>query len=467
MKSQIGVIGLGVMGKSLAKNLLSRDFLVSGFSRRYEVTKQVDSEVAKNFQACETLKDFIASLEMPRKIILMVPAGDAVDVLCEEIVGMLDKGDIIMDCGNSFYKDTIRRYKSLQDKGIHYFGVGVSGGEKGALLGPSIMPGGDATVYPMIAPFLEKIAAQKDGQACCAYMGPSGAGHYVKMVHNGIEYADMQLIAEVYLFFKYVMKLSNKEMAKIFEDWIDTEVGSYLIEITASILKEKDPKTPHDLVDMIVDKASQKGTGKWTLIEGAELAQDVSIIQVAVGNRIISNFTKERTAFTRHFKGTPKLNISVPTPSISEIKDAYYIGKLVSYAQGFSLMAEASKQFDWNLNLSSIASIFRAGCIIQAKLLETLKDLFEKEPHLNNFLLSDSILPLVSSNINSLRQMNLASTLEGIPNPALSSALVYLDQLKSVSLGANLIQAQRDFFGAHTFERIDQDGSVHHEWNNE
>ncbi|MGL5254780.1 MAG: NADP-dependent phosphogluconate dehydrogenase [Brevinema sp.] len=466
MKSQIGVIGLGVMGKSLAKNLLSRGFIVSGFSRTYSSTQRLHDEIKENFQACKTIQDFIQSLESPRKIILMMPAGDAIDTLLQEIVGSLDKGDIIMDCGNSFYKDSIRRHSTLEPQGIHYFGVGVSGGEMGALLGPSIMPGGDASIYPIIAPFLEKIAAQKDGQPCCTYIGPSGAGHYVKMVHNGIEYADMQLIAEVYLYFKNIMKLDNKEMSKIFEDWGNTEVGSYLIEITASILKEKDPHSSHDLVDMIVDRASQKGTGKWTLIEAADLAQDISIIHSAVGNRIVSNFTEERSVFSKHFKNTPKLSIPTPNLSVLDIKNAYYIGKLVSYAQGFSLMAEASKQFKWDLNLSEIASIFRAGCIIQAKLLETLRGLFKKEPHLKNFLLSPSILPIISSHIGSLRQMNLAFSITEIPNPTLSSALIYLDQLKAESLGANLIQAQRDFFGAHTFERIDQEGSVHHEWNN-
>lgn len=467
MKSQIGVIGLGVMGKALATNFLTNGFVVSGFNRNYNVTKQLKEAQGDKFNACETLVEFINSLEKPCKIILMVPAGDPVEEMINALICHLEKGDIVMDAGNSFYKDTIRRHKTLEEKGVFYYGVGVSGGEKGALLGPSIMPGGDLQVYSTISHFLEKISAKKNGQPCCAYMGPNGAGHYVKMVHNGIEYADMQIISEIYLFFKYALNLSNKDMSKIFEEWNDTEVGSYLIEITSKILLEKDTLTQNDLVDMIADSASQKGTGKWTIIEAAELSQNVSVIQAAVENRIISGFDKERKAFSNKFQNSHKIDISLPLPSIDDIRQAYFIGKLVAYAQGFSLMAKASESNNWSLNLSDIASIFRAGCIIQAKLLETLMELYANEPHLQNFLLSPSMLEIVSNKINNLRHLNLASTLNAIPNPALSAALVYLDQLKSESVGANLIQAQRDYFGAHTFKRIDKEGMVHHEWKNQ
>lgn len=467
MKSQIGLIGFGVMGKALAGNLLNNEFTLSGFTRTYNKMEQLKEVHGNKFNACTTLEEFVDSLEKPRKIIMMVPAGKPVEDLINTITSHLDKGDILMDCGNSFYKDTIKHHKTVEAKGIYYYGVGVSGGEKGALLGPSIMPGGDFKVYSEISPFLEKISAKKDGQFCCAYMGPNGAGHYVKMVHNGIEYADMQIISEIYLYFKYAQKLSNEDISKIFEEWNNTEVGSYLIEITYKILLEKDPLTQNDLIDMIVDRAGQKGTGKWTIIDAADLSQNLSIIQAAVDNRIISGLDQERKSFSTKFKNSKKMDLNIASPSIDEVRQAYFIGKLVAYGQGFSLMAQASDEYNWNLNLANIASIFRAGCIIQAKLLETLMKLYNSEPDLKNFLLSQSMLETISNHINSLRHLNLVSTLNEIPNPTLSSALIYIDQLKSVSVGANLIQAQRDYFGAHTFERIDQEGSLHHEWKNQ
>lgn len=465
MKSQIGVIGLGTMGKALATNLLTKGFRVSGFNRTYSVTqKMTEEQQDKEFYSFEKIEDFINSLEIPRKIILMVPAGEATDMMIQKLLPLVDRNDIIMDCGNSFYKDTVIRYEKLKELGIYFYGIGVSGGEKGALLGPSIMPSGDKEIYEQISPFLEKIAAKKNEEPCCAYLGTDGAGHYVKMVHNGIEYADMQLIAEIYLIFKTCFKFTNQEIATIFQKWNNTEVGSYLVEITSKILVEKDLETANDLLDVIVDRASQKGTGKWTIMESSRLSQNVSMIQTAVESRITSGMTEERECFSQQICEEFVYSFNLELPSVDSIRKAYYLGKLVAYAQGFSLINYGSEKYQWNLDLSTIASIFRAGCIIQAELLDKLMKLYKEESDLKNFLMAPSMLEIVSRSIGELRYVNLIAIKNGVPIPSLVSALTYIDQLKSISLGSNLIQAQRDFFGAHTFERIDKKGSFHYEW---
>ncbi len=465
MKNQIGIIGLGTMGRALALNLCNHDFKVSGYNRSYSTTKQLMEEHA-NFSGYETISDFVNSLELPRKIILMVPAGPIVDAFIEILLEHLSKNDILMDCGNSYYKDTMKRVEALSKKHVIFFGIGVSGGEKGALLGPSIMPGGEKEYYPSIQPFLEAIAAKKNEAPCCTYIGPSGSGHYVKMVHNGIEYADMQLIVEVYLYFKYIKKYDNQKIATIFEQWNSTLLKSYLIEITANILREKDYKTDSDLVDMIVDQASQKGTGKWTVMEATDQGQCVSLIQAAVTARIVSNLQFERSRLCQALD-TNSNQTFIDTLTIEQVESAYLIGKLVTYAQGFSMMHQASIAYHWKLNFEHIASIFRAGCIIQAELLDKLMAIFNDSPDIGNFLLHPDILLYLQEGLQNLRDLNIAAMTNKLPMPVLSSALTYLDQLSATSVGANLIQAQRDYFGAHTFERIDQKGAVHHEWTNE
>ncbi|MEG1462061.1 MAG: NADP-dependent phosphogluconate dehydrogenase [Anaerorhabdus sp.] len=463
-KNDIGVIGLGTMGKNLALNLANKGFKVAGFNRTYVITKEIENEKHDNFKGYEEISEFVDSLEKPAKIIVMVKAGEPVDMVCDQLLDFLIEGDIIIDAGNSYFKDTMRRHDFIESRGIFYFGVGVSGGEKGALLGPSIMPGGDKDAYDLIKPYLETIAAQKNGEPCCTYIGPNGAGHYVKMVHNGIEYADMQLIAESYLLLKEIGHFSNQEMADIFEEWNSTELRSYLVEITAKILREKDELTDLDLVDMIVDKASQKGTGKWTILEAINQDFNVSLIQAAVQARITSNLV-ERDIFSRAFLVPNGKEIN-PKVFKEEVRKAYTLGKLIAYAQGFSLMYDASIRYDWQLDLGKIASIFRAGCIIQAELLEVIMNVYKNEEVLSNFLVDGSMINQVNTNIQSLRVTNSLAILAGVPIPVLSSAITYLDQLRSKLVGANLIQAQRDFFGAHTFERIDVEGKVHHEWEN-
>ncbi len=458
MTNQIGVIGLGTMGKALAQNLLSRGFSVAGFNRSYQVTQSL--ETIENFSGYEKLEDFINSLEKPRKIILMVPAGDVVDEFIVQIVNQIETNDIIMDCGNSYYKDTVRRSKELAKIGIHYFGVGVSGGEKGALLGPSIMPGGDRAAYSQIEPYLTKIAAVKDGKPCCSYIGSDGSGHFVKMVHNGIEYADMQLIAEIYLLLKQVNKLDNKEISQVFNQFNTTEVKSFLVEITGKILAETDPETGKDMVDIIKDAAAQKGTGKWTIIESAHHNQNTSMIYGAVNARVMSSMEEIR----QQLKSTETTN-QTAIIDITELLSAYSLAKTVAYAQGFAEIKAASKIYDWQLDLGEIAAIFRAGCIIQAEFLNTLMKIYKDDSSLENIITYKTIRADIDSKITSLRQVVIAMTTAAIPAPTLTSALTYLDQLRADLVGANMIQAQRDFFGAHKFQRTDREGLVHHEWN--
>ncbi len=463
MKNQIGVVGLGTMGRALAQNLYNNGFLVSGFNRSYSVAKEIE-EKNKGFLAFEELEDFINSLEKPRKIIFMLPAGKVVDEYIEKSLEFLNDGDIIMDAGNSYFKDTIKREKYLKEKNIKFFGVGVSGGEKGALLGPSIMPAGDKEAYKLIEPFLNKISAKKNNEDCCTYIGENGAGHYVKMVHNGIEYADMQIIAEIYLLLKNSYNLKNNEISDFIKELNDGESKSYLLEITYKILKEKDDKTSFDIIDMIKDTASQKGTGKWTSIEAINQMQDVSMIQNALAARFVSNMDKEREVLSKEIIKNKEILDALDK---EKIKKAYYLAKLVAYAQGFSQMQNASKEYNWDLDLSKIASIFRAGCIIQAQLLEVLMKIYLDDKSLVNFLLHKDIIKIVNENIEDLREIVLDSIKTKTPIPTLIAALTYIDQLSADLLGANLISAQRDFFGAHTFKRIDREGDFHYEWEKE
>lgn len=464
-ENQLAVVGLGVMGAALAKNFISRGVQVALFNRTFATAEAISAESGGKATAYETLESLVKSLEKPRKIFFMLPAGPIVDEHIQQLEGLLEQGDIIMDGGNSFFEDSRRRSAHCEKIGLSFFGVGVSGGEQGALLGPSIMPGGKKESYEAIRPFLESISAKKGDMPCCAYIGEDGAGHFVKMVHNGIEYADMQLIAEIYLYCKKVLKKNNSEIAKIFENWSQTEVKSYLIEISARVLREKDPETSGDLVDFIQDAASQKGTGKWTSIQSFELGVDVSMITSSLQARIVSNLTKEREIMGGYLENSVETGLKIPEMTVDELRSAYYLAKIVAYAQGFSMMREAGKVYKWTLNLQEVASIFRAGCIIQAEFLEVIMKLYNSQPDLENLLLHSDMKEIVRETIVNLRSLQVGVVAFGVPAPSIGAALLYLDQLSSGLLGANLIQGQRDFFGAHTFLRTDREGVFHHDWN--
>jgi len=468
-KADIGVLGLAVMGSNLALNLADHGFKVSGFNREADMTKDfVAKHPHDNFTPTYSLQEFVDSLTKPRVILIMIMAGDPVDQVISQLEPLLDPGDIIIDGGNSYFEDTIRREKALSAKGIYYFGTGVSGGEKGARNGPAIMPGGDREVYQKyVARFLEAIAAKAyDGRPCCTYIGPNGAGHYVKMVHNGIEYADMQLIAEAYLLLKYIGGYSNAEIADIFREWNKGKLKSYLIGITADILTEKDDLTEGYLVDAILDSAGQKGTGQWTSLEALKLGVDTSIITAACNARVMSNQVARRSAAKELFRAPV---ISQPMDKAREsfkrhVEAGLYAAKIVAYAQGFELLKTASDKYGWGLSYGDIAAIWRAGCIIQAQFLDDITNAFKKNPDLGNLMMDDFFRQGISDSEYSLRSIAVQALRGGVPIPAMSAAIAYLDAFRGAPVGANLIQAQRDFFGAHTFERNDRDGVFHHEW---
>ena len=455
IKLDIGIVGLSVMGRSLALNMADHGFKVGGYNRSAAVTEQVMRDHPhENLIPFYDLKDMTDALARPRKVMLMIQAGKPVDAVIEQLVPLLEKGDMILDGGNSFFEDTRRRAALLAEKGIHYLGVGISGGEEGARFGPSVMPGGNADAYESVRPILEAIAARAMDEPCCAYIGPDGAGHYVKMVHNGIEYADMQLIAESYLLLKYVGGFNNQELAHIFKSWNEGELHSYLIGITAGIFREADDLGDGELIDRIKDSAKQKGTGRWASIEALKQGVDISMITSACTARIMSNHLDEREKAWQLIH-SPAVGLSPDKESFAAmVREALYTGKIIAYAQGFSLMQDASRLYGWNLDLGKIASIFRAGCIIQAVFLNDITHAFEAEPKPENLIFDGFFL----SRINEHQDMN------GLPIPALCNAVSYLDEFRAKAAGANLIQAQRDCFGAHTYERTDREGVFHHEW---
>lgn len=464
MKHDIGIIGLAVMGRSLALNMADHGYHVSGYNRSYEVTKHMEQTFKhKNFKGYETLEEFVNSLSSPRKIMLMVKAGNTVDTVLAQLLPFLEKGDILLDGGNSFFQDTIRREKEMKENGIHFFGVGVSGGEQGARFGPSIMPGGDAEAYEQVREIFENIAAKaQDGVPCCSYIGENGAGHYVKMVHNGIEYADMQIITEAYLLLKHVGKLNNEQLSAVFQSYDQSELQSYLIHISASIFQEQDDSKQGYLLDRIKDASGQKGTGKWTSEEALRQGVDVSMITSAYHARIVSS-SETRTLFQEKHIETTEKNMHADE-LIEQVKQGMYAAKIMAYAQGFDLLQKAAKTYQWNLDFEKIASIFRAGCIIQARFLDDIMKAYHNQPSLAHLLLDTHFSTCVSSNEASLRSLVTQAIQQGIPVPALSNAIAYYDMLKTSHIGANLIQAQRDYFGAHTYERVDCEGSFHHEW---
>lgn len=466
-KQQIGVIGLAVMGKNLALNIESRGYSVSVFNRSYEKTEEFLKNEAegKNFVGANSIEEFVHSLEKPRKILLMVKAGVPTDATIDSLKPYLDKGDILIDGGNTFFQDTIRRNKELEETGIHFIGTGVSGGEEGALKGPSIMPGGQKEAYELVEPILKAISAKVEGDPCCTYIGPNGAGHYVKMVHNGIEYGDMQLISEAYFIMKHVLGLSAQELHEVFAEWNKGELDSYLIEITADIFTKVDKETGKPLVDLILDTAGQKGTGKWTSQSALDLGVSLPIVTESVFARFISALKEERVKASKLLKGPEeKVFEGNKEELIEAVRKALYMSKICSYAQGFAQMRSASEEYDWNLQYGDIAMIFRGGCIIRAQFLQKIKDAYDRDPNLPNLLLDSYFKEIVESYQSALRQVLAVAIERGIAVPSFSSALSYYDSYRTETLPANLIQAQRDYFGAHTYQRIDKEGIFHTEW---
>ncbi|MFJ7847480.1 NADP-dependent phosphogluconate dehydrogenase [Peribacillus sp. NPDC097224] len=464
-KQQIGVIGLAVMGKNLAFNIESRGYSISVYNRSAAKTDEMMEEAkGKNVVPAYTLEEFVNSLQTPRKILLMVKAGAATDATIDQLKPLLEKGDIVIDGGNTFYKDTQRRNEELSELGIHFIGTGVSGGEEGALTGPSIMPSGQKEAYDLVAPILKDISAKVDGDACCTYIGPGGAGHYVKMVHNGIEYGDMQLISESYFLLKNLLGLSAEEFHEVFTEWNKGELDSYLIEITADIFKRYDEETGKPMVDVILDKAGQKGTGKWTSQSALDLGVPLPIITESVFARYISAIKEERVEASKVLSGPEAKFTGDKKALIESIRKALYMSKICSYAQGFAQMKAASEENNWNLQYGDIAMIFRGGCIIRAQFLQKIKDAYDREANLNNLLLDPYFQEIAENYQGALREVVSTAVLNGIPVPCLSSALSYFDSYRTETLPANLIQAQRDYFGAHTYERIDKEGTFHTEW---
>lgn len=461
----IGIVGLSVMGRSLALNMADHGFRVAGYNRSRAVTEEVVRQHPhENLTPFYSLDELVAALTRPRRIMLMIQAGAPVDVVIRQLEPLLEQGDIILDGGNSFFEDTRRRSAALAEKGIQYFGVGISGGEEGARHGPSIMPGGDKNAYPLIQPILEAVAATAEGTPCCTYIGPDGAGHYVKMVHNGIEYADMQLIAESYLLLKYIGGFSNDALAELFSEWNKGELKSFLIGITADIFREADDLADGSLVDHILDSAAQKGTGRWTSIESLKQGVDISTITAAAGARVMSNALEIRKQARDLIEPPALQRIPDRAAFAKQVRQALYTAKIIAYAQGFSLMRDASERYGWALDLGAIAAIFRAGCIIQADFLNDITAAFRRDPALSSLLLDEFFRSRLAAGHNSLRACAAAGLQSGLPLPAMTNALSYLDQFRGQHVGANLIQAQRDLFGAHTYERTDRPGVFHHEW---
>ncbi len=465
-KSKIGVYGLGVMGQSLALNMLNHGYQVPVYNKEPEIVRKFMTEriTTQKVIPCEDLQSFVNSLEKPRCVFLMVTAGKVVDWVIDELKNLLESGDMIIDGGNSFYKDTIRRCHSLQEIGLHFIGVGVSGGEMGALNGPSMMPSGDYNAYQRVAPIFMDIAAKaEDGQPCCAYIGTDGAGHYVKMVHNGIEYADIQIICEAYDLMRNGAGFSIEKIRTVFEQWNQGRLKSYLIEITADILKHKDQQTGEYLIDVILDKAGQKGTGKWTSMEGLDIGAAIPTIAESVFARCISAMKQQRTAASQRFAYQSTLRIEDEKQFINDLEAAVYAAKICCYAQGFDLLKQAGEEYGWSLNFGEIAMIWRAGCIIRADFLTEIKKAYDEE-NIENLMMSHRFSEELANAQHAWRKIGAAILSAGVYAPAMLSTIAYFDGYRCLRTSANLIQAQRDYFGAHTYERIDEPGSFHTHW---
>lgn len=466
-QQQFGLIGLAVMGENLALNVERNGFPIAVYNRTRAKTDAFMAERAQGRQvvAAYTPEELVASLARPRRILIMVKAGAPVDAVIQQLKPMLEPGDVLIDGGNSLYGDTVRRTEELEAVGLRFIGMGVSGGEEGALNGPSLMPGGTEAAYKDLSPILTKMAAQVDDGPCVTYIGPGGAGHYVKMVHNGIEYGDMQLIAEAYDLLKNVLGLSHTELHEVFSEWNTTdELNSFLVEITAEIFTYVDPGTQQPLVELILDKAGQKGTGRWTVMSALELGVPIPTITAAVNARITSSFKDERVKAAEILTGPTATFSGDKQAFIGKVRDALYCSKICSYAQGMALMSAASKEFNFNLNLSEISRIWKGGCIIRAGFLDKIKAAFADDPALANLLLAPEFRQTILDRQQAWREVMATAAQFGIPVPAFSASLDYFDSYRRDRLPQNLTQAQRDFFGAHTYQRIDKEGTFHTEW---
>jgi 6-phosphogluconate dehydrogenase len=467
MAQSFGLIGLAVMGENLALNVERNGFSIAVYNRTGEKTETFMKERAqgKNVQPTYSLEEFVQDLERPRKILIMVKAGKPVDAVIGQLKPLLEPGDMIIDGGNSLYEDTERRVQDLESVGLRFIGMGVSGGEEGALNGPSLMPGGTEAAYREIEPIVTKIAAQVDDGPCVTYIGPGGSGHYVKMVHNGIEYGDMQLIAEAYDLLKSAAGLSAAQLHEVFAEWNTTdELNSFLIEITADIFTKTDPETGLPLVEVILDSAGQKGTGRWTVISALELGVPIPTITAAVNARIVSSYKQERVAASKQLSGPSSKFTGDPKAFINKVRDALYCSKICSYAQGMELLGKASQEFNYNLNLAELARIWKGGCIIRAGFLNKIKDAFNHQPDLPNLLLAPEFKQTILDRQEAWREVLATANQLGIPVPAFSASLDYFDSYRRATLPQNLTQAQRDYFGAHTYERVDKPGVFHTEW---
>ncbi|MDP9883802.1 6-phosphogluconate dehydrogenase [Sinomonas atrocyanea] len=466
MSAQIGVTGLAVMGANLARNLARNGFTVALHNRSVEKT---DTLLAKHgdegeFVRTETLQELVDALEKPRRVLIMVKAGAPVDAVVDQLVPLLEEGDIVIDGGNSHYQDTRRREAALAEKGLHFVGVGVSGGEEGALNGPSIMPGGSKESYDALGPLLEKISAKADdGAPCCAWIGTDGAGHFVKMVHNGIEYADMQVIGEAYSLLRGAAGIEPAEQAAIFEEWNKGDLSSFLIEITAQVLGHVDAKTGKPFVDVVVDAAGQKGTGRWTVQSALDLGSPVSGIAESVFARGISSQAAQREIAQTTLAGH-EAEVALPEGFVEDVREALYASKLVSYAQGLDMLTSAAKEYGWDLKLDEIASLWRAGCIIRADLLKVIMEAYKGDQAPANLLFAPAFVESVGKAVPAWRRVVATAVQLGIPVPVFSSSLAYYDALRAKRLPAAVIQGQRDLFGAHTYRRVDVEGTFHTLW---
>lgn len=467
--AQIGVVGLAVMGSNIARNFARHDYTVAVYNRSTEKTDAFMAEYGKdgNFIPSTTIKEFVASLERPRRALIMVQAGEATDAVITQLADAMDKGDIIIDGGNSLFTDTIRREADMSARGLHFVGAGISGGEEGALNGPSIMPGGPAESYESLGPLLESIAAHVDDVPCCTHIGPNGAGHFVKMVHNGIEYADMQVIGEAYHLLRYAAHMTPAEIAEVFREWNTGDLDSYLVEITAEVLSQVDAETGKPLIDVIVDQAGQKGTGRWTVKAALDLGIPTTGIGEAVFARALSGAADQRAA-TEGQLPTGDIADGVSDDErpefIEDVRRALYASKLVAYAQGFDEIKAGSEEYGWDIDPRDLATIWRDGCIIRAKFLNRIVDAYNTNPDVESLLLDPYFKNEMGDLINSWRRVVIAATQTGLPIPVFASSLSYYDSLRADRLPAALIQGQRDYFGAHTYQRIDKPGTFHTQW---
>jgi len=464
-KYTLGMIGLGTMGRNLLLNMADNGFQVTGYDKDARMLQKLEEDgKAHDLKGFESLTDFVQSLELPRRIMLLVPAGAIVDSVIQEVVPLLDKGDMIIDSGNSHFTDTSRRAIELSEKGIHFFGMGISGGEEGARFGPSMMPGGDKTAYNAVKPILEAVSAKVNGDPCVTYIGPGASGHFVKMVHNGIEYSMMQILAEAYDLLKNVLGYNNEQIFSTFEKWNNGRLKSFLLEVTRDIFKVKDPKTGGYLIDVIKDQAKSKGTGKWTSQVSMDLQLPIPTINESVSARDLSKFKTLRVALS---KALPHQQVKVEDVAAFEVQleQALYFAMITSYAQGLHLLEQASAEFKYELNLKEISQIWRGGCIIRAVLLEDIYQAYKKQPELAHLYSDESIQNQLKEIIPGTRNVVITALSNGIAIPCFASALTYYDSLRTENSPLNLTQAQRDFFGAHTFERIDEEGIFHANWN--